>query len=176
MSPRGRQGLGRLAAVLVVLLAVGCATVPVEDDEVPGIDRVVGRYRGEADVHRLGQAFGQQPAPDGADVILLSDPASRIGYYFWVALDLEPPAGSSVRLEYVERENQPPIVRNFPLPRNPGGLFGEVALGLTGPDARSPKWNPVAWRVSVVGPDGKVLAAKRSFLWGAPRERENLPR
>ena len=171
MSVRGRHGLALVVAVLAALASPACRTVPVEADELPGIDRVVTRYRGSADVHRVGQTFlGDRPGEDGADVLLLTDPASHVGYYFRLALDIDPPAGSKVRLEVVEFENQAPVVRTFGLPRNPGGLFGEVVVGLTGSSARSPKWHPVAWRVSILGPDGKPLAIRRSFLWGAPRE------
>lgn len=171
MSASGRHGLALAVAVLAALATPACRTVPVEADELPGIDRVVARYRSAADVHRVGHTFlGDKPGEDGADVLLLTDPASHVGYYFRIALDLDPPAGSKVRLEVVETENQPPVVRDFALPRNPGGLFGEVVVGLTGASARSPKWHPVAWRVSILGPDGKPLAIRRSFLWGAPRE------
>ena len=171
MSAPGRHGLALAVAVLAALATPACRTVPVEADELPGIERVVTRYRSAADVHRVGQTFlGDQPGEDGADVLLLTDPASRVGYYFRIALDLDPPAGSKVRLEVVETENQSPVVRDFDLPRNPGGLFGELVIGLTGASARSPSWHPVAWRVSILGPDGKSLAIRRSFLWGAPRE------
>ena len=171
MSARGRSGLALAVAVLAALALAACRTVPIEAEEIPGIDRVVTRYRSAADTHRIGQTFlGHAPGEDGADVLILTDPASRIGYYFHLALDIDPPAGSRVRLEVVEVENQPPVVRDFPLPRNPGGLFGEVVIGLTGASARSPKWHPIAWRASVIGPGGETLAARRSFLWGAPRE------
>lgn len=171
MSLRGRHGLALAVAVLAALAMPACRTVPVEADELPGIARVSCRYRGAADVHRVGHTFlGDKPAADGADVLLLTDPASHVGYYFRIALDLEPPAASKVLLEVVETENQPPVIRTFDLPRNPGWLFGEVVVGLTGASARSPKWHPVAWRVSILGPDGKPLAIRRSFLWGAPRE------
>jgi hypothetical protein len=164
-------GLAPAVAALAILASAACRTVPIDAEEVPGIDRVVARYRGEADVHRVGQTFlGDEPGQDGTDVLLLTDPASHVGYYFRIALDLDPPAGSRIRMEIVETENQPPVVRDFPLPRNPGGPFGEFVIGLTGASARSPKWHPVAWRASVVGPDGAVLAARRSFLWGAPRD------
>jgi len=164
-------GLALAVATLATLGTPGCRTVPIDAEEIPGIDRVVARYRSEADVHRIGQAFlGDEPGEDGSDVLLLTDPASRVGYHFRLALDLDPPPGSKIRMEIVETENQPPVVRDFPLPRNPGGLFGEVVIGLTGASARAPKWHPIAWRASVIGPDGTVLAARRSFLWGAPRD------
>lgn len=171
MIRSGRHGLALAVAVLAALATPGCRTVPTEADELPGIDRVIARYRGAADVHRVGHTFlGDKPGADGADVLLLTDPASHVGYYFRIDLAIDPPAGSRIRLEVVETENQAPVVRDFALPRNPGGLFGEVVVGLTGAAARSPKWHPVAWRVSVIGPDGKPLAIRRSFLWGAPRE------
>jgi hypothetical protein len=48
--------------------------------------------------------------------------------------------------------------------------LGEYVIGLTGKDAGSPKWVPIAWRLSVVDVQGKVLASTHSFLWGSPTD------
>lgn len=158
----------RLAGWLVLLTA-GCATVPYPAVEIPGIARVDEGYRGPADVQRLAP---ESEATEGMDVVLRTDRASRIGYHFHIALDwgFEPPAGSKVRLQYVAKEGETATERILPLPRNPGWWFGEIVVALTGADAPTPKWRPLAWRVSILGPDGRELAVRRSFLWGMPTD------
>lgn len=164
--------LGRLAAVLLALLLAGCQGLPVEADEKPGIDRVFERYRNAAQVERVSETFLAAPPEEGADATLLSDPKSRVGYEFSVSLDgsLEVPEGSLFRLECVFKEGEPTFTRTFPITRRPGWFFGEYNLRLTGKDDPGSKVRPVAWRISVIGPDAAVLAARRSFLWGAPND------
>ena len=163
--------LGRLAAVLLVLLLAGCQSLPVETDEKPGIARVFERYRNAEQLERASETFTGHP-DEGSDVTLRSDPKGRAGYEFDVVLDrsLDLPEGAAFRLEIVLKEGQPTLVRNFPITRRTGWFFGEYQLRLTGADNPGPGAHPVAWRLSVVGPDGAVLAARRSFLWGAPND------
>ena len=158
------------AAGLLVLLTAGCATLPHSADDVPGISRVDEIYRGQAQVQRLTAAGEEEESEH--DVFLRTDHASRIGYHFYIALNhgFEPPAGSRVRLQVVAKEGEEAIERILPLPRNPGWWFGEIVVALTGADAPTPKWRPLAWRISILGPDGKELAARRSFLWGMPTD------
>lgn len=162
----------RGAAGLLALLLAGCATVPHSADEKPGIARVDEAYRGAAQAHRLAQPFLGEPGDSRTDVILRTDPASRVGYHFSIALasGFEPPAGSKVRVQYVAKEGEAAVTRTLDLPRNPGWWFGEIVFALTGADAPTPTWHPLAWRVSILGPDGSELAARRSFLWGAPTD------
>jgi len=156
-------------AGLLVLLAAGCATVPHPTVELPGIARVDESYRGPAQVQRLTRETRDER---GSDVILRTDAASKIGYHFFVALDrgFEPPAGSKVRLQVVAKEGEAATERILALPRNPGWWFGEIVVALTGADAPTPKWRPLAWRISILGPDGRELAVRRSFLWGMPTD------
>lgn len=162
--------LGRRAAVLLALLLAGCESLPSQPDEKPGIFRVYERHRSRDQIERVSETFVSAEPESGSDVPLLSHPGSRVGYEFAVTLDhsLDLPAGASFRLECVVREGQPPLVRDFPILHQPGWFFGEYLLRLTGPDDPGPKVRPVAWRLSVLGPDGALLAARRSFLWGAP--------
>lgn len=164
--------LGRLAAVLLVLLLAGCQSLPVEIDEKAGIARVFERYRTADQIERASETFVAAQPDEGSDVTFRSDPKGHVGYEFDVALDrsLDLPEGTQFSLECVLKEGQPPLVRHFPITRRVGWFFGEYQLRLTGADSPGPRFRPVAWRISVVGPDGKVLAARRSFLWGAPND------
>mgnify|MGYP000110700432 CR=1 FL=1 len=67
-------------------------------------------------------------------------------------------------------ENTPPERYDFAVNLKPGFPFGEYVIGLTGKDAGSPQWVPIAWRLSVVDAQGKVLASTHSFLWGSPTD------
>lgn len=166
MDPR------RLAAGLLALLLAGCQALPVELDEKAGIGRVYERYRTARQVERVSQTLAAAGPEEGGDVVLLSDAKSRLGYEFQVSLDgsLDVPAGARFRVEFVRDEGQPAVVREFPITAKPGWFFGEYCLRLTGADDPGPRWRPVAWRISVIGADGAVLAARRSFLWGAPAD------
>lgn len=172
MSSRARQDRGRHAAVLLALMLAGCQTLPVELDEKPGITRVYERYRSTSQVERVGQTFFGDEPEQGSDLVLRSDASSRVGYEFDVVLagSTEVPAGAAFRLEVVRKEGEPAEVRTFPITGRPGWFFGEYALRLTGADDHGSSWRPVAWRISLVGPDGAVIAARRSFLWGAPTD------
>lgn len=164
--------LGRLAVVLLALMLAGCQGLPAELDEKPGIARVYERYRSAAQVERAGQTLLGDDPESGSDVVLRTDATARGGYEFDVTLDgsVKVPAGAVFRLEVVRKEGQPAEVRQFPIAGHPGWFFGEYALRLTGADDPGPRWRPVAWRISLVGPDGAVIAARHSFLWGAPND------
>ena len=172
MTAGVRMDLSRLAAGLLALLLAGCQSLPVDLDEKPGIARVYERYRSATQVERASETLFGAEAEDGSDAVILSDPKSRVGYQFEVALDtfLDVPEGASFRLELIRKEAQPPEIHVFPITRRPGWFFGEYVLRLTGAAAPDTRWRPVAWRISLVGPDGAVLAARRSFLWGAPTD------
>lgn len=164
--------LGRHVVVLLALLLAGCQGLPVDADEKPGIGRVFERYRTAIQVERVSETFVAAQPEEGADATYLSDPKSRVGYEFAVSLDgsLEIPQGSRFRLECVFKEGESTFTHFFPIERRPGWFFGEYILRLTGKDDPGSKVRPIAWRISVVGPDGTILAARRSFLWGAPND------
>lgn len=172
MSHPARMDLRRLAAGLLALLLAGCQDLPVEADTQPGVARVFERYRTAAQIERVSETLlGSEPG-EGGDVILLSDPKSRVGYEFQVSLErsVTVPEKACFRVEYVRKEGEPSVSRDFPITRQPGWFFGEYCLRLTGADDPGPVWRPVAWRISLVGPDGAVIASRRSFLWGAPTD------
>lgn len=158
-----------LWAALAALLFAGCDTPVVSSDEVPGISYVSERRRTADDVSRASEVLGAKE-DHGADVVFRTDPAARGGYYYYIKLADAPPADARLVLQVVRAENTPAERHEFPARFRPGFPFGEYVIGLTGKQAGDAKWRPIAWRVSVVDAKGKVLAAKHSFLWGAPRD------
>jgi len=162
-------GQASLWAALAALLLAGCDTPVISSDEVPGIAYVNERRRSAADVARASDVLGAKE-DHGADVVFRTDPAAREGHYFYVKLADAPPADARLVLQVVRMENAVAERYEFPARFRPGFPFGEYVIGLTGKQAGDAKWRPLAWRVSVVDAQGKVLAAKHSFLWGTPRD------
>jgi len=162
-------GQASLWAALAALLSAGCDTPAIPTDEVPGIAYVNERRRTAADAARASDVLGAKE-DHGADVVLRTDPAARGGYYYYVKLADAPPAEARLILQVVRTEKTVAERYEFPVRLRPGFPFGEYVIGLTGKQAGEPGWRPLAWRVSVVDAQGKVLAAKHSFLWGTPRD------
>jgi len=162
-------GQASLWAALAALLIVGCDTPVISSDEVPGIAYVNERRRTDADATRASEAFGAKDAA-GSDVVFRTDSSARGGHYYFVKLEVAPPADAKLVLQVVRSENAAPERYEFPARFRPGFPFGEYVIGLSGKQAGDAKWRPIAWRISVVDATGKVLAAKHSFLWGTPRD------
>ena len=79
---------------------------------------------------------------------------------------------SRLVLEVVRAEGEAPERYDFSLALRPKFPLGEYAIGLTGKEAGSGNWVPIAWRLTVLDAKGKVLASEHSFLWGARSELE----
>lgn len=162
-----RLGGRLLAAALLATLLGGCDRQPASGIEKPGITLLAERRRSVSDGARIDDTFGR-PEDDGVHVSLRSDPKSRAGHYFFLQLDVDPPAGASLVVQVVRRDGVTPERHVFPLVRRPVPPLGEYAVGLTGVHAGAEGWHPVAWRLSLVDGSGRTLAARHSFLWGTP--------
>ena len=162
-------GQASVWAALAALLLSGCDTPVASADDLPGIAYVNEHRRSEADVARASEAFYAKEH-HGADVVFRTEENSRPGYYFFVKLDIAPPANGRLVLEVVRTENTPPERYDFAVNLKPGFPFGEYVIGLTGKQSGDDKWRPIAWRVSVVDAKGKFLSSKHSFLWGTPSD------
>jgi hypothetical protein len=75
-------------------------------------------------------------------------------------------------LEVTRTENVAPERYDFSLSMKPKFPWGEYVVGLTGKEAGGSKWIPIAWCLTVVDAQGKILASQHSFLWGTPMELE----
>ena len=156
-------------AALAALFLVGCDTPVASSDALPGIAYVNERRRTEADVARASEAFYAKEH-HGSDIVFRTEENTRPGYYFFVKLDVPPPADGRLVLEVVRKENTAPERYDFAVNLKPGFPFGEYVIGLTGKQSGDARWRPIAWRVSVVDAKGKFLASKHSFLWGTPSD------
>lgn len=164
-----RGGMACWQAALIALALTACDSPPPSVVDLPGVDYVHPKRRTEADVARASEAFYAKET-HGQDVVFRSVEHELAGYYFYAKLDIEPPADARLVLEVVRTEAAAPERYVFSTKVRPKFPVGEYVIGLTGKDAGSPQWVPIAWRLSVVDAQGKVLAATHSFLWGSPTD------
>ena len=103
----------------------------------------------------------------GGEAILRTHPDQRGGFYFLVRA-ANPGAARSVNvnLEIITTANAKPVSYSF----RPELKAGDTVfhLGLTGADWPGPKINPVAWKLELLDPNGRVLATEKSYLWEKP--------
>lgn len=156
-------------AALIALALTACDTPPRSVVELPGVDYVHVKRRTEADVARASEAFYAKET-HGQDVVFRTEENERAGFYFYTKFDFEPPANAKVVLEVIRTETTAPERYVFATTVRPKFPLGEYVIGLTGKEAGSARWVPIAWRLSLVDGQGKVLASTHSFLWGAPTD------
>jgi hypothetical protein len=127
---------------------------------------------------RLGEFFGLHPV-DPTRVVIFSNPKAHAGLFFEAELDApisKIPAGSSALLEIFIKDDQAPRKFNFAIPETKPEAKSKARalyLGLTdapfsdmssNKDAKS-KVDILAWKISIVDRDGKVLASSASPMW-----------
>ncbi len=159
--PAMRRGWFLLAVVLAGLLR---AAGPAADVEVV---RILPGWRDAASFERIGEYLhGKEDT--GGIAVLRSRPDERAGYYWLVRLKNRSAPVTEARFELDVITPAAPEPKTFVFPfRLPAGsaLFN---LGLTGADWPTAKTQPAAWRLRVLGPDGRALAVEKSFLWEMP--------
>lgn len=164
-----RVGSLSLRAMFCALALVACDTPPASRVEVPGISYVHTRRRSVDDVARASELFSAKE-DHGQDIVYRTIETERAGYYFYIKLDNNPPPTGRLVLEVVRQEETAPERYDFSLKLSPKFPLGEYVIGLTGKDAGTGRWSPIAWRVTVLDGQGKILASEHSFLWGTRME------
>lgn len=151
-----------LFAGLVLFLAANLASAA--DVELV---RVWPAWHNEEDFERIGDYFGL-PEDRGRQVVLRTHADSRAGYYFLVRV--KTPAaipGTKFELQVIRPDALRPETFTFASPLRAHETVYQ--LGLTGSDwPAGKKTHPVAWKLTVLGGDGRVLAEQKSFLWEKP--------
>jgi len=144
--------------LLYILVLSGCQTIPKSND-ASGVEH---RYVPREDLVRISEYFTRREHP-GNRIYLRSDPETREGYYWIVAIPekMRNAVGRTVLEVQVPGD---PATRTYDFPVPPSG-GSTVWAGLTGADWPSPKARPVAWRFSLLDEDGKILFERESFLW-----------
>ncbi len=116
---------------------------------------------------RISEYFTEKENTGGRTVVR-THPDQRAGYYFLVRVDNSAAAieGAKFVVDVIAPDSADPKTFSFPAAIPTGG--GAFNLGLTGADWTNKRLRPVAWKLSLVGSDGKVLLEKQSFLWAKP--------
>lgn len=151
-----------LAALLTSTLALCAAPEGTAPASGATIVRVWGDYVPAESFERIAEYFGAPESHPGRS-ILRTQPARRAGYYFLVRIKKSDtiPAGSRWQVQVLRPGQRKPD--SFELPVTAQSSVHQ--LGLTGTDWPDPKQVPVAWKVTLLAPDGKTVVTHQSFLW-----------
>ncbi len=129
--------------------------------------RIWPGWRDAESFERIGEYFGRGENSSG-QIVLRTQPETREGFYFLVRVKSTVPlAAAKFALSVIRPDAPEPKAYSFPavLPAKET-VF---QLGLTGAAWPGGKpANPVAWKLTLVAGDGRVLAEHKSFLWEKP--------
>ena len=152
--------------VLTCLLLLGSAGC-LRAAEVEFV-RVWPDWREAKSFERISEFFTGRENP-GSQVICRTHPDSRAGFYFLTRLNHTGAAATSAKivLSVIKPDSPKTLAYTFPVTLPTGETV--FNLGLTGADWPGLKTHPVAWKIEVVATDGRVLGAKKSFLWEKPQ-------
>jgi hypothetical protein len=159
----------KLASMLraLLLLAVSFVASPLARAAEVELLRVWPGWRDAESFDRIGEYFGRGEN-SGRQVVLRTQATVREGYYFLVRLkNTSALASAKFELHVIRADATEPKV--FAFTAAVPAKESVFHLGLTGADwPAGPKANPVAWKISLVAADGRVLAEHKSFLWEKP--------
>ena len=106
-------------------------------------------------------------------LFLRTQPENRTGLYFFVMFDtyqMNILEGSKITL-FVHSEASKDVQEfTFDVKAN-SSLLRELALGITGSDAKRVSDKVLAWKIVVKSPDGKVITQGQSWLWSIPENK-----
>jgi hypothetical protein len=155
---------------LILLLAVtAAASLPLgaatKDGDI-AIVRVFTGWREASSFKYISEYFTGRENTHG-EVVLRTQPGQRGGYYFLVRI-ANPGASIPVtfKLQLILPTGHKVQEQSFATELKSGATV--FNLGLTGSDWPNPKANPVAWKLDLLGSDGRLLATEKSYLWEKP--------
>lgn len=150
----------------LVLLLSALASVSARAADVAFV-RVWPAWRDAESFERISEYFGGGENT-GREVVLRTQADERAGYYFLVRVKATAAAPQArFELSVIRPDTPDPKVHSFPVALPPKETVFQ--LGLTGADwPQGKKANPVAWKLALIGGDGRVLAEHKSFLWEKP--------
>jgi hypothetical protein len=147
----------------LLLLLIGLSTASAAELTLV---RVYSSWRDAASFKRISEYFDGKENT-GGEAVLRTHPDQRAGYYFLVRVT-NPGAARPItaRLEHIGSAADKPVTHTFTTSLKAGDTV--FHLGLTGPDWSDAKANPVAWKLDLTDPDGRILASAMSYLWEKP--------
>ena len=152
--------------LLVFIMLLVSAVTRTHAAEVEFL-RVWPAWRDAEAFDRIREYFGGREN-SGGQLVLRTQQNARAGYYFLVRVKSATALGNATFEVSVIRPDSPePKIFRFEAPV-PAKEF-VYQFGLTGSDwPAGDAANPVAWKLALVGADGRVLAEQKSFLWEKP--------
>ena len=142
------------------------AAVPARASEAEFV-RIWPGWRDAESFDRISEYFGRGENTSG-QVVLRTQPATRDGFYFLVRVKSTAPlAAAKFELSVIRPDAPEPKVFSFPAALPAKETLCQ--LGLTGTAWPGGKQaSPVAWKLTLVAADGRLLAEHKSFLWEKP--------
>lgn len=149
-----------LVCVALLATSIGCAA------EVEFV-RVWPAWRDAASFDRIREYFGGTES-HGRETVLRTHAEARGGYYFLVRVK-SAAALPAAKFELRVIRPDSPEPKKYEFAAALPAKEAVFQLGLTGADwPAGNKANPVAWKLALLGADGRVLAEQKSFLWEKP--------
>lgn len=127
------------------------------------IEYLEQRYFPEESFTRISEYFNGIEVP-GNRIILRSNSDHRTGHYVTFQLSTDYSI-DHFKLEVYEHGSKDPVDYVF-TPKSAIPAARPILLGLTGENWEDQKKPPVAYKLSLIGKDGEMLASATSFLWG----------
>ena len=129
--------------------------------------RVWPGWRDAESFERISEYFGGAENT-GRQVVLRTQASAREGFYFMVRVKAAA-ALANARYEVSVIRPDAPDTKVFTFPANVPAKETVYQLGITGTDWPEGKdAHPVAWKLSLLSGDGRVLAERKSYLWEKP--------
>jgi hypothetical protein len=151
------------AQLSFLLFALFAATASASDLKIV---RVFTNWREASSFKRISEYFDGKENT-GGELVLRTHPEERSGCYFLLRVSNGGAAVSTkLQLQLIAPTSAKPILYTFPVDLKSGDSV--INVGLTGPDWPDKKANPVAWKIDLLGSDGKSLASHASYLWEKP--------
>lgn len=152
----------RLLTSLLALLAAATAA-----QGETHFTRIWPAWQDAAAFDRITEYFGGKE-PGAGVTVLRTTPETREGYYFLTRVQTDA-AAPGARFELLVIRPDAPTPASFRFPADVSAGETVFHLGLTGaawPGGR--RANPVAWKLTLLAADGRLLTEHKSFLWEKP--------
>ncbi|WP_309397763.1 hypothetical protein [Cerasicoccus maritimus] len=155
---------------LFIAFLLLCAPL-LQAQEMPEvqIEDVVWYYKPEKVFKRIGEYFDGEER-FGRKIVLRTQESPREGLYYIVRISEFAdalPDGCAFEVDMLRPDMKEPTTNTFQLP-DERKSHREIWLGFIGEDHPAEEEAPVAWRIKLLDPQGKVVATKESFLWSKP--------
>ena len=127
------------------------------------------QFMEEQSFQRISEFFSGTEK-SGPYLIVRTQPDVRGGEYFIITLDKRVrtlPEGTRIKLEVVRPDSNTPPAYTLEIPSKRPNTR-QICAGITGSDWPDADIRPLAWKISFINSEGKIIAQKQSYLWTYP--------